>query len=83
MILSDFQAENIRINTKDKEKFRAYCTLKEKSDAKRFYSEFTRQVEPPLKAVIFLDFPESIFVKYGDIEAEKYYKDLTEKKRQE
>jgi hypothetical protein len=72
--MSDFHAENIRINTKDPEKFRAYCVVRDKEVAKKFYTEFTRSIELPLKAVIFLDFPESVFVKRGDIEAEKFYK---------
>lgn len=35
----------------------------------------------PLKAVIFLDFPESVFVKHADIATEKYYKQQEEHKR--
>ena len=45
MQLSDFQAENIRINTKDPEKFRAYCLVRDKEAAKKFYTEFTRGIE--------------------------------------
>jgi hypothetical protein len=31
---------------------------------------------------VYLQKPEEVFVKYGDIEADKYYQELEEKKRQ-
>lgn len=75
MLLSDFKAENIRINTREPEKFRIYCNLSDKQDAKEFYSKFTQSLPEPMKAVIFIDLAEEVFVKHGDIEAEKFYKE--------
>ena len=80
MMLSDFKVDDIRINTKTPEKIKAYCKVKDKEDAKVLYKEFTWGVKPPLKAVIFLDFPEAIFVKHGDAAADKYYKQVEEEK---
>lgn len=45
--LSQFNAEDIRISTRDKEKFRAFCRIKSKIDAKNFYSGFARDFDPP------------------------------------
>lgn len=70
--LVELNAEDIRIKTLP-EKFRVFCKVKDKENAKGMYS-LNQLLDNEMRCAIFLDFPEEIFVKYGDIEAEKFYK---------
>ena len=69
--MSDMFCRNIRSKYIDG-KIRFFCSIEEKEDAKNFYLGFWRTLQEPLKSSIFLEFPEEVYVKHGDIEAKKY-----------
>lgn len=78
LALSDLQAENVRVNTREKDRMKAFCNVKDRENARTLFMELPKMLSPPLRAVVFLDFPEEVFVKHGDLAAEQYYKDLAE-----
>jgi hypothetical protein len=46
--------------------------VKKKEDAKMMYTHLWKYLEEPLKSKVYLELPESQFVKYGDMAAEIY-----------
>ncbi|CDW74441.1 UNKNOWN [Stylonychia lemnae] len=69
--LMDLGADEPRM-TMLQDKIRVFCNVLGKDNAIYFYQNLGRSLEEPLKCSIFLEFPEEIFVKHGDIMAQKY-----------
>lgn len=71
----------------DRDRYKVFITIKDKEQALRCYQDFSMPNKisiPGARHKIYYVRPEEVFVKYGDIEAEKYYKEEEERKmRQE
>ena len=85
-VLLDFDAENLKISQMGPEKLRANFLIKTPENSLKCYQYFdkTKNVLSNAKTLIYLNKKEEEFVKYGDIEAEKFYaKQAEDKKRRE
>ena len=79
--LNEMGAEDIK-STLLPDKIRVFCNVPDKEMAKSLYMELWKNLEEPMKCAIFLDMPEDIFVKHGDIEAKRYEDMIEEDKKQ-
>jgi hypothetical protein len=80
--LSDMGAENFKFGRESEIKMRVNFYVNDKQKAIDIYKYFIDKELTILeaKANIYLQKPEEIFVKYGDIAAEEYYKKEQERK---
>lgn len=87
--LMDYDAEEPRSQThkfgEQFDKHRIMFRIKNKEKAIQFWKDFVlnknKRIHEGCRHKVYLQKPEDVFVKYGDIEAEKYYKEEEEKKR--
>jgi hypothetical protein len=62
----------------EQNKIKCLFKVKEKQAAKRVYFDLCKNpyiFESNTKALIYLQMPEEVFVKHGDIQAKKYYEE--------
>ena len=88
-VISSYDASDIRIHTlpdgKTGEKLRVLFNIKDKQksiDCYKNFHESPSKMFEGFRTVLFLIKPEDIFVKYGDEEADRYYKEQEELKKQ-
>lgn len=81
--LMDYNAENLRFQQHNRseivEKHRLFFIVKEKELSIKLWDDLhdrSFHFHPEVKHIIYLSKPEELYVKYGDIEAAKYYEEL-------
>lgn len=86
-ILMDYDVENPRFGQLTQpDKLKVFFSIKEKEKAIQCYKDFTFNKAfriPGARHKLYYVRPEEIFVKYGDIEAEKYYQEEEARKKAE
>jgi hypothetical protein len=83
--LSDLGAENFKSGRESETKMRLNFNVGDKDKAIAIYRRFMGRDShiQGVKALIYLQKPEEVFVRYGDIAAAEYYKKEEERKQQQ
>ncbi len=71
----DYNAENVKYGKPDPEKYKVFFNVKTKEDALRCFKDFntSKRIISGARHKLYYVRPDEIFLKYADIEAEKYY----------